>query len=284
MPGRQGGGRCYRTPAVPFLVAFAVSAALSPAGISGAFLLLPYQVSVLGVTGPAVTPTNHLFNLLAAPAGVLRYARDGRLVRPLALVVALAGLPGAALGVHLRLRLLADPSRFTVFLALILVLFAGRLAWAALGRRPPAPAAPLFDVRLRAGRLEYVQAEVPRSASLPLVGGASFLVSLVGAAAGVGGGSLLAPLLVTGFGLPVQSVAGATLAGTFATSAVALGAFLAAGEGPDWTLGLLMGAGGIAGTAVGARLQRRLPARALEGLLALATVLVAGLYLARAAA
>jgi hypothetical protein len=34
-----------------------------PAGVSGAVLLLPLQVSVLGVPSPAVTPTNLLFKV-----------------------------------------------------------------------------------------------------------------------------------------------------------------------------------------------------------------------------
>ena len=35
----------------------------TPAGISGAVLLLPFQVSVLGTPSPAVTPTNLLYNV-----------------------------------------------------------------------------------------------------------------------------------------------------------------------------------------------------------------------------
>ena len=38
--------------------AFVISAMATPAGISGAVLLLPFQVSVLGTPSPAVTPTN----------------------------------------------------------------------------------------------------------------------------------------------------------------------------------------------------------------------------------
>jgi len=54
-------------PLVPLLVAFVVSALTAPAGVSGAFLLLPFQVSVLGFTSPAVSPTNLIFNVLATP-------------------------------------------------------------------------------------------------------------------------------------------------------------------------------------------------------------------------
>jgi uncharacterized protein len=43
-------------PLLPLFVAFLVSALTAPAGVSGAFLLLPFQVSALGFTSPAVSP------------------------------------------------------------------------------------------------------------------------------------------------------------------------------------------------------------------------------------
>ena len=56
-----------------------------PAGISGAVLLLPFQVSVLGTPSPAVTLTNLLYNVIATPGALYRYRRQhqtgGRLVR-----------------------------------------------------------------------------------------------------------------------------------------------------------------------------------------------------------
>ena len=45
-------------PLIPPLVALVISTFTSTGGISGAFLLLPFQVSVLGFTSPAVSSTN----------------------------------------------------------------------------------------------------------------------------------------------------------------------------------------------------------------------------------
>jgi hypothetical protein len=50
-----------------FAAALLISAVASPAGVSGAVLLLPFQESVLGTPSPAVTPTNLLYNVIAAP-------------------------------------------------------------------------------------------------------------------------------------------------------------------------------------------------------------------------
>ena len=74
-------------PLVPLLAAFAVSALTAPVGVSGAFLLLPFQVSVLRFTSPAVSPTNLVYNVVATPGGVYRYVREGRVVWPLAWAV-----------------------------------------------------------------------------------------------------------------------------------------------------------------------------------------------------
>jgi len=56
-----------------FLAGFVVATVTTPAGVSGAVLLLPVQVSLLGIPSPSVTPTNLLYNLFATPSGVLRY-------------------------------------------------------------------------------------------------------------------------------------------------------------------------------------------------------------------
>jgi uncharacterized membrane protein YfcA len=55
---------------LPPLVAFLVALLTTPAGISGAFLLLPFQMSVLGIVSPSVTPTNLVFKIVATPGGI----------------------------------------------------------------------------------------------------------------------------------------------------------------------------------------------------------------------
>src|SRR5215217_1360686 len=96
-------------PLLPLLVAFLVSALTAPAGVSGAFLLLPFQVSVLGFTSPAVSPTNLIYNIIAAPGGVYRFLREQRVVWPLAIVVIVGTLPGVFVGVVLRVTYLPTP-------------------------------------------------------------------------------------------------------------------------------------------------------------------------------
>jgi uncharacterized protein len=284
-------------PLVPLLVAFAVSALTAPAGVSGAFLLLPFQVSVLGFTSPAVSPTNLVYNVVATPGGVYRYVREGRVVWPLAWVVILGTLPGAFAGAFLRVTVLSDPGAFEVFVGLVLLYFGIRLLYGVLagfagrgsaGKRNATGRSSVRVLGASPFRVEYEYGGKPYAFSTPAVFALSLGVGVIGGIYSIGGGSIIAPFLVTVFGLPVYTVAGATLIGTFVTSVagVAFFEFLAAsGLGsdapvaPDWLLGLTLGIGGLAGTYAGARLQGYAPERLIRGVLGMLVTLLALRYL-----
>ncbi len=76
----------------PSLVAFVISFFTSMGGVSGAFLLLPFQMSFLGYTSPSVSATNQLFNIVAIPSGVYRYWLECRMVWPLTWIVIADGV------------------------------------------------------------------------------------------------------------------------------------------------------------------------------------------------
>ncbi len=89
---------------LPPLAGFVLAFFCSMVGISGAFLLMPFQMSVLGYVAPSVSATNLVFNLVAIPSGVWRYAHEGRMDWPLARLIALGTLPGLLAGWWLRLH------------------------------------------------------------------------------------------------------------------------------------------------------------------------------------
>jgi uncharacterized membrane protein YfcA len=218
--------------------AFLVALVTTPAGVSGAVLLLPVQLSVLGVPSPAVTPTNLLFNVAAVPGGLLRFAREGRLLNPLTALLVAGSLPGVIAGSVIRVEWLADEHAF-LFVAAGVLLPLG--LWLLLGAQRVAPRARHVTRRTRA--LLCLTAAV---------------VGTLGGIYGIGGGSLLAPLLLV-VGFSAYQVAPATLASTFLTSIVGIAAYqvLQVTHGgaiaPEWILGLWLGAGGFAGSYLGAR-------------------------------
>jgi hypothetical protein len=114
----------------------------------------------------------------------------------------------------------------------------------------------------------------------------SLVVGVVGGIYGIGGGSIIAPFFVTFLGLPIYTVAGAALMGTFVTSIAGVAFYQAIAPfypdlavAPDWLLGLLFGIGGMAGMYLGARCQKFVPARAIKWMLAAIIVFTAGKYL-----
>jgi hypothetical protein len=237
-------------------IAFAVATLTTPAGISGAVFLVPVQVSILGAANPALTPTNLLYNVIAIPGALAGYrARDVRLVRLLAAATA----PGIVVGAVLRVTVLAGSQAFFVVIACVLL---------------PLGIALALDWPLRLGP--------PTRRRIAPIAAA---VGLVGGIYGIGGGSILAPILV-GTGLSVVAVAPAALAATFIASAIGVLAFALlsiVGNGqiaPDWPLGIALGLGGLAGGYCGARLQPRIPESTIRVLLGVLSVLLAVRYAA----
>jgi uncharacterized protein len=246
------------------LCAFLLALATTPAGVSGAVLLLPIQLSVLHVPSPAVTPTNLLFNVAAVPGGLLRFWHERRLLSPLTGLLVAGTLPGVVAGAVIRVELLSGGRAFQLVAAGVLLPLG---LWLALGSQRLAPERPTPGGRGRCG-----------------IWGLSLVVGTVGGIYGIGGGSILAPILLV-VGYSAYEVAPATLTATFLTSIVGIVAYqvLQTTHGgaiaPEWALGAFLGAGGFLGSYCGARLQSRLPERALRRLLGTIACLVAVRYI-----
>ncbi|MFP3867870.1 MAG: sulfite exporter TauE/SafE family protein [Desulfobacteraceae bacterium] len=303
------------SPLVPLGVAFVISFFTSMGGVSGAFLLLPFQVSVLGFTSPAVSPTNLVFNIVAIPSGVYRYVKEGRMAWPLTWVVIIGTLPGVFLGAIIRIQYLPDPRAFKLFVGLVLLYIGGRLGhdlWRPRTGQDPMEAR--FKDRVaaqRQARQSRLAAGLPPEAVIKTtkftftrlgyefygesfesstwgIFALSLIVGIIGGTYGIGGGAIIAPFLVAVFGLPVYTVAGAALMGTFITSIAGVGfyaliapwyAHTGLAIAPDWLLGGLFGIGGAAGMYCGARFQKFVPARLIKGLLAVVLAFLALRYI-----
>lgn len=277
-------------PVVPPLVAFVISFFTSMGGVSGAFLLLPFQMSVLGFTTPSVSATNQLFNVVAIPPGVYRYAKEGRMLWPLAGVIISGTLPGVFLGAWLRIEYLPDPADFRFFAGWVLVLLGLRLLQDVFSkssdRSSSAQGKEISGTVLTLRSLSFDFAgQQHRVPVIPL-----FLfccvVGVMGGIYGIGGGAIIAPFLVAAFRIPVYTVAGAALSGTLATSVagvcfyqVLAGYYQDSSVAPDWTLGFLFGVGGFAGIYLGSRVQKFVPARFIRAILCLIVLAVAVRYL-----
>ncbi|MFF7719324.1 TSUP family transporter [Streptomyces luteogriseus] len=241
-----------------------IAVVTAPVGVSGAVFLLPVHLSVFGVPSPAITPTNLLFNVVAGPGALWRYRRDGALRGDLARRLVVGTLPGVVLGAAIRVFALPGPGVFRLLIAVLLLPLG---LWLCV--RTLAPARHRPDA-----------AAEPSPAALTAL---ALGVGVIGGIYGIGGGSLLGPVLAAR-GLPMTRVAPAALAATFATSVVGATAYavlslLSSGDvAPDWWLGLSCGVGGLAGGYLGALLQPRLPETVLRLLLGILATGVGGMY------
>ena len=243
---------------VALVAAFAIAVVTTPAGVSGAVLLLPFQVSVLGTPSPSVTPTNLLYNVVASPGAIWRYRRQGQTGGPLTWLLLAGTLPGVIAGSVIRVYFLPGPVVFDFVVAAVLIPLG---AWLALTQTAPA----------RATR----RARLPR----PVIGLIAAAAGCVGGIYGIGGGSILAPILVAD-GQPPSQVAPAALSSTFLTSLAGVVTFSIlsvhqhGSVAPNWPTGIALGAGGLAGGYVGARMHARMPEATIRRLLALVVVAV----------
>ena len=253
------------TELAALLAAYFIAALATPAGISGAVLLLPFQVSVLGTPSPSVTPTNLLYNVVATPGALYRYWRQGQTGGRLALLLIAGTVPGVIAGSVIRVELLPGPAVFDLVVAAVLLPLG---TWLAL-TRPARQDDP--------GRTAWL---IPA----PVLAVLATAVGCVGGIYGIGGGSILAPILI-GTGRRPAQVAPAALASTLVTSVAGVITFTIlslhkpGSVAPDWDTGIALGIGGLAGAYTGARLQSHLPDALIRRLVGILVIAIGARYL-----
>ena len=249
-----------------FVAGLLIAVVTSPVGISGAVFLLPVQLDVLGIPSPRVTPTNLLFNVVAVPGALVRYRRRAAPFGALSRLLVVGTLPGVIAGAVIRVYLVPGVRPFRIIAGLVLF---------PLGA---------FVLARRSGRDEGSQP--PKSMTPGRITVTAAGVDVVAGIYGIGGGSLMGPILVSS-GFTVAAVAPAALASTFITSVVGaiaytvLGTLESGAVAPNWTVGFACGLGGLCGGYVGAHLQPRLPERVLQIVLGSLAMALGMAYLAQ---
>ena len=302
-------------PLIPLMVSFGVSFFTSMGGVSGAFLLLPFQVSILGFTSPAVSPTNLVYNVVAIPSGIYRYVKEKRMAWPLALITIAGTLPGIFIGALIRIHYISDPGKFKFFMGLVLIYIGLRLILDLIPRKEvgkdktnhlekkfseaarkvrrqnnnqPPDFIPIETKELSLGKYVYSFYGETFSVNTVCLFSLAAIIGIIGGIYGIGGGAIIAPFLVAIFRLPVYTIAGAALLGTFVTSIAGilfytlLAQFYQSAHGtiaPDWMLGVIFGIGGFLGIYCGARLQKYMPPKVIKLIICLIILFLAFRYI-----
>lgn len=251
-------------------------------GVGGGFLMTPLLLFI-GVPPPVAVGTQANQIVASSVSGMLAHWRRKNVDFKMGLVLLIGGIFGATVGVFLFAYLRAI-GQIDLVITLAYVFFLGAIGVLMLlesiraylrrrgGRRRKlhhhtwVHGLP-FKTRFRRSKL-YISALLP--------GSVGFIVGLLTAIMGVGGGFLMVPAMIYLIGMPTSVVIGTSLFQiTFVTAYVS---FMQAvnNQTVDIFLALLLMIGGVIGAQFGTRVGARLRGEQLRALLALLVLAVCG--------
>jgi hypothetical protein len=251
-------------------------------GVGGGFLMTPLLIFI-GVP-PAVAVGTEANQIVASSvSGVLAHWRRGNVDFKMGLVLLLGGLAGSTFGVGL-FSLLRELGQIDLVIRLSYVLFlgvigmlmlyeslrsmrrrrAGQTARRKLHQHTWVHGLPL-KMRFRRSKL-YI------SALLPM--GIGFLVGVLAAIMGVGGGFIMVPAMIYLLGMPTSVVIGTSLFQIIFVTANVTFLQAYANQTVDVVLALLLLAGAVIGAQFGAKAGAKLHGEQLRGFLAVMVLMV----------
>ena len=254
-------------------------------GVGGGFLMTPLLI-LMGITPPVAVATEANQIVAASVSGVIAHWRRGNVDVKMGVVLLVGGVVGSGFGVWL-FTLLREIGQLDLVIRLTFVVFLGTIAALMLvesiramtrnPRRAPAKRHHHYWVHGLPFKMRFRRSRLYISVLLPLSVG--FLVGVLAAIMGVGGGFIMVPAMIYLLGMPTSVVAGTSLFQiAFVTANVT---FLQAvtNQTVDVVLAMLLVVGAVIGAQFGARAGTHLRGAYFRGLLAL-LVLAVGAKLA----
>ena len=252
-------------------------------GVGGGFLLTPLLIFI-GVP-PAVAVASAANQLVGASvSGAMAHWRRGNLDLQMAGILLVGGLFGSSLGVWLfalmrrlgQIELVISLS-YALLLSVLGVLMLTESVRAMLRLRSPSSGRRKLHQHIWLHglplKLRFRRSKLYISALLPLVLG--FVVGILSAVMGVGGGFVMVPAMIYILGMPTAVVPGTSLFQIIFVAA-AVTVLQAVENGTvDMLLVLILLVGGVIGAQLGSRLSMRLRAEQLRALLAVIVLGVA---------
>ncbi len=252
-------------------------------GVGGGFLLTPLLIFI-GVP-PAIAVASSANQLVGASvSGVLAYWRRGAVDFKMGFILLLGGLAGSVLGVWV-FTLLKRLGQVELTISLLYVILLGVLgslmaveSTRALLRqqRPGGYRRKLHQHNWMHGlplKTRFRRSKLYISALLPT--GLGFVVGVLSAVLGIGGGFVLVPAMIYTLGMPTAVVAGTSLLQIIFVAANVTFLQAYTNRTVDAVLAMVLLVGGVLGAQVGSRFGIRLRGEQLRFLLALLVLVVA---------
>ncbi len=253
-------------------------------GVGGGFLMTPLLIFI-GIP-PAVAVGTEANQIVAASvSGVLAHWRRGNVDFKMGLVLLLGGFAGSTLGVML-FSFLRGLGQIDLVISLSYVIFLGSIGSLMLyesaktmRRRKTSPGQrrKLHQHTWVHGlplKMRFRRSKLYISALLPFTVG--FLVGVLAAIMGVGGGFVMVPAMIYLLGMPTNVVIGTSLFQIIFVTANVTFLQAYANQTVDVVLALLLLTGAVIGAQFGARAGAKLQGEELRGLLALMVLAVCG--------
>ena len=251
-------------------------------GVGGGFLITPLLIFI-GVPPPVAVATGANEIVASSMSGILAHWRRKTVDIRMGAVLSLSGIAGSAIGVIIfrwlhragQVDLVIDLS-YVILLGTVGALMLRESVVTILARRAGRMIVPArrhqwfhglpFKMRFPRSRL-YISV-------VPILG-LGFLIGILSAIMGVGGGFILVPALIYLIGMPTAVVVGTGLFQVLIVSAFTTLFQAWATQTVDVVLAMVMLFGAVVGAQYGARAGLRLPGEQLRAMLALLVLLVA---------
>lgn len=250
-------------------------------GVGGGFLITPMLV-FLGVPSPVAVGTGANEIVATSVSGVITQLRRGNVDLRMGTVLTVGGFIGSGFGVWL-FSVLKSLGQIDLVISLsyivLLGVVGGLMGWESMPsmiRRRLGASAPLPQVRA-AGRhtwihglpfkMRFHKSKLYISAIVPA--GLGFLVGILSAIMGVGGGFIMVPAMIYILGMPTTVAIGTSLFQIIFVTANTTFLQAAVNQTVDVVLALLLLISGVIGAQIGTRIALKMKNEQLRLLLAL---------------
>src|SRR5438067_11694979 len=252
-------------------------------GVGGGFLLTPLLMFI-GVPAPVAVASSANQLVGASVSGVIAHWRRGNVDGKMGAILLAGGIAGSVLGVWL-FTLLKRLGQIELVISLCYVLLLGTLGAlmviesfraAMRQRRPGGSRRRLHQHYWMHGlplKTRFRRSKLYISALLPI--GLGFLVGILSALLGVGGGFIMVPAMIYMLGMPTAVVPGTSLLQIIFVAANVTFLQAYTNHTVDAVLALVLLVGGVVGARIGTRFGMRLRGEQLRFLLALMVLAVA---------
>jgi len=224
-------------------------------GVGGGIQLTPYLVLVRKMAQKNAQATALITVAMGAAAGGITYALVDSVAWLPAAFIVIGGLAGSLIGSHVVQRI--SDKRLQILFGILLVIVA---------------------IRLVLDSTSATESVVDLPTITPLIAlaylGSGLAMGILSALFGIGGGILIIPILVTGFGYGQQLAAGTSLAVMMPIAL--LGAIRLTKPGfTNWRTGSIFGVASIPGAVLGSYIALSLPGDILRSGFAVVLVVIA---------